>query len=291
MEHARAGREDSEREGPAEEGGDVFRDPMLESVRVGGDPGVERSLGAELLLRDRAKRRERHGLLEQLVERGLAELARGPVDRGGGLGDRRERIDHGDRLGEDVSHGVRRGGGRFPPGGRAERRPRRARRARLRRRAPERSIARQESVRRGEEAFRVGGRPAQEGDRAGLERIRRERRDEGDLVVVRGQDAARLRGLVEQVDLRGREAALLEHGLHVAAEERRRLDEADGEARGLRHAAPPAGAAAEESGEPREGRRRGVRHEEARESVLAQPPDQGEGRREEQEVEPSDGAT
>ena len=77
--------------------------------------------------------------------------------------------------------------------------------------------------------------------RAGLERIRSERRDEGDLVVVRRQDAARLRGLVEEVDLRGGEAALLEHGLDVAAEERRRLDEGDGEARGLRHAASPAG--------------------------------------------------
>ena len=240
VKHARAGRKDSERERPAEERGDVGRDTALEEIRVGGNERVERGLGSEGDLRDRTKRRERHGLLEQLVECGLAELARGPVDRGGGLGDRCEGVDHGDRLREDEGHGVRCGedvsrreGARSAVFGGHRERPCVSGAG---------EVDHEAGVRAGgQEAFRVGGRTAQERDPASLERIRSERRDEGHLVIVRGQEAARLRGLVEEVDLRGGEVALLEHGLHVAAEERRRLDEAHGEARGLRHAALPAG--------------------------------------------------
>ena len=90
---------------------------------------------------------------------------------------------------------------------------------------------------RGEEAFRVRRAAAEERDRRRLEGVGRQGRDEGRLVVVAGQDPPALSRLVEEVEGRRGEAPFLQHGAHVPAEQGRRFDERDRNARGLCHAA------------------------------------------------------
>ena len=83
MKDAAASRENRRGDRPSEEGRHVVRDALFERVRVRRHPEVEGPLCFENVLRKRAEGGEREGLLKELVERGLAELARGPVDGGG----------------------------------------------------------------------------------------------------------------------------------------------------------------------------------------------------------------
>ena len=188
MKDAAASRENRRGDRPSQEDRHVVRDALFERVRVGRHPEIEGPLCCENVLRERAEGRERERLLKELVERGLAELARGPVDGGGDSGDGRERLDETNRLGEDERDRMRR---EKQVSGRQ-----RSRLAALRRDderlavADAREVDRESVVHsRREKTRRLGRASAQEGDPARLESVVRQRGDEGDFVVVLGKKA------------------------------------------------------------------------------------------------------
>ena len=80
---------------------------------------------------------------------------------------------------------------------------------------------------------------AEEGDLATGESVRPERLDVGGFAVVFGQEARVRIGRMEQVNVRGREAALAEDGLEVATRERSGVHDGHREADHAR--APAAG--------------------------------------------------
>ncbi len=242
--------------------------------------GVERALRPEVLLRDRAERRERDRLREQLVERGLAELAHGTVDGGGRLRDRRERVHGRDRLGED--EGDRVGQDEHGPGREARRsavlgghreRPGAARAGQVDREAGVRPC--------GEEALRVLRAAAEERDRARLEGVGRERPRRRRLRRRRPSEAPRPRrsdgtgGGARPGSSRSFRAARTSRPTSVVGS----TSATERPVRPRFVTRPRAcGRAPEQAGEADDGRRRGVRHEQTRQRVLPQPPDERRGR-------------
>ena len=207
------------------------------AVRVGRRVDVEGALGTEGVLRDAPERSDGDGLLEELVEGVLPEVAGGPVDRHGDGLNGTECFERRDGVGEN-------GGRRIAQEEVVARRKRRGERSSQGfDEGPLRPLPRKiddETAVGAAEGEKPGGRlgrPAEERDLAGGEAVRLERGHVGRLPVVFGQQAGRGVPGLEKVKVGGREAAFAKDGLHVAPGESPRIHEGHGEAP---HAVAPA---------------------------------------------------
>ena len=191
-----------------------------------------------MLLRDAPEGGDRDRLLEELVERSLAEVAGGAVDRRGGGDDRAERRDGGERVGED---GRRRVAEEEEVARRDVRREASAQGVDESAVSPlAREVDREAAVRRpaAEEARRRLRRPAEERDLATGQALRLEGGDEGGLAVVVVQQPLRRVAGVEEAEMGRGEGSFLQDGPDVTSGEGPRVDDGDREAD---HAAAPAG--------------------------------------------------